>query len=64
MKKTVLVLIGEAVITAIVYFARSGSNAPEQATQQSTSDESIEVASSNTSTNLHFENLHVNPQLQ
>ena len=65
MKKTLLGLIGVAVFTAIVYFAQTGRNAnKEQVTQQIDSTESAEVASSHTATNLHFENLHVNPQVQ
>lgn len=64
MKKTTLVLIGVAVFTVIGYLAFNGRNATkEQAAAQIDSTESVEVASSNTTANLHFENLHVNPQL-
>ncbi len=65
MKKTILILLTMAIFMAIVHFARTGRNvSSKQTVEQIDLTESVEVASSNTSTNLHFENLHVNPKLQ
>lgn len=64
MKKTILILIGAAVLVAVaIHFGSKGGNAQEQTVVQTNEAAGTEVAS-NTTTNLHFDNLHANPQVQ
>lgn len=64
MKKTILILIGATVLVVVaIHFGSKGGNAQEQTVVQTNEAASTEVVS-NTATNLHFKNLHVNPQVQ
>ncbi|MDE2040928.1 MAG: hypothetical protein KGI59_00875 [Patescibacteria group bacterium] len=64
MKKLSLILIGVAVLVMLaIHFGSRGGNAQEQTAVQTNEAAGPEMAS-NTTTNLHFDNLHANPQVQ
>jgi|GEM_PF-4783143 len=62
MKKLFLILIGVAVVSAIIYIPRLSSNASREIAQSN--NVQVVPEPSNTVTKLHFENLHVSPKIQ
>lgn len=62
MKKTLLVLIGVAVFTAIGYLAQTGKDAKkEQENKKTQIVKNIKVTLSKTSPNTRFDNLRLKP---
>lgn len=63
MKKLSLILIGVAVFTAIIIVSRPSSNANREVAQSNNTPVAVEP-SSTVQTNLHFDGLHANPNVQ
>lgn len=63
MKKQSLILIGVAVISAIVYISWPSSNASREIAQSNT-PAVTEPSSTVQTSNLHFDGLHANPNVQ
>ncbi|MEA2715638.1 MAG: hypothetical protein QOG91_666 [Candidatus Parcubacteria bacterium] len=65
MKKRIsLIVIGVAIVMAIVYISRPSSRASGKITQASQASNGPALRTSDSPTNLHFDGLQIDPKVQ